>query len=482
MKERKKATIGLSLIPIIFMAGFLIFANLVNNVWESGWIDVHIPLLFSAVVAGVIAIFFLNYKWSELEEGIVDIIKASMGSILVLMVVGVVVGTWILSGIVPTMIFYGINILNPTIFLVVTLLICSIVSLAIGSSWTTVATVGIALMGIGVGLGIPKPVIAGAIISGAYFGDKMSPLSDTTNLAPAVSGAGLFEHIRHMIYTTAPSMIISIIFFGVYGLKYSDGAMDEESVSAITGALSNAFNINPILLLGPVLVIAMVALKVPPLPGLFCGALMGAIFAAIFQGASVLTIIDAMHNGVTMETGSKIVDELVSGGGLDGMMWTISLIICALIFGGIMEKTGMLRALAEGILRMAKRTGDLIFGTVLTSVVINVLSDQYLAIVIPGRIYKEEYENRGLHPKNLSRTLEDSGTLTSPLIPWNGCGAFMIGTLALAPWTYVPYCILNLMNPLVAIFYGYTGISIAKKEKQPEVLASVPGGQLPENV
>lgn len=470
MKERKQASLGLALIPVLFLVVFLAYAMMVNNVWESGWIDVHIPLITSAMFAAAIAIFALNYTWAELEEGIVDIIKASMGAVLILMIIGVVIGTWLQSGVVPAMIYYGLQVLNPGIFLVATLLITSFVSLATGSSWTTAATVGIALMGVGQGLGIPVPVIGGAIISGAYFGDKMSPLSDTTNLAPAVAGANLFDHIRHMVYTTGPSYIITLIIFAIIGFGYSKGTIDQSTVDGISNALIGTFNLNPLLLLAPVLVIGMVVMKIPAIPGLFSGGIIGAIFAWIFQGAGLNDVIDAMHYGVSFDTGNDIVNDLVSGGGLDGMMWTVSLILCAMMFGGVMEKTGMLRAIAQGMLKFATNVGGLITTTIVTSIVMNVIAgDQYLAIVIPGRMYKEEYDKRGLHPKNLSRTLEDAATLTSPLVPWNSCGAYMIGTLGLDPWTYVPYCFLNWINPLIAIFYGYTGITIEKVAPEDQV-------------
>ena len=327
-------------------------------------------------------------------------------------------------------------------------------------------------MGVGQGLGIPVPVIGGCIISGAYFGDKMSPLSDTTNLAPGVAGADLFDHIRHMIFTTGPSYVVCLVVFGLMGMKYASGEIDQVGIDSMLSALDATYSINPILLIAPILVIVMVVMKVPAIPGLFMGGLLGGIFAFMFQGADMLGIIDAMHYGYGVETGNEVVDSLVSGGGLHGMMWTVSLILCAMIFGGIMEKTGMLAAIAGGILKVAKRTGDLIVATMLTSLAMNfVAGDQYLAIVIPGRMYKEEYDRRGLHPKNLSRTLEDAATLTSPLVPWNSCGAYMIGTLGLTPWTYVPYCVLNLVNPLVAAFYGYTGISIEKIDTSKEASA-----------
>jgi NhaC family Na+:H+ antiporter len=459
MKETKKATIGIAMIPLLFLIGSLI---LTLSQWGG---DPHIPIFTSAIVAAVVAMTGLNYSWKEIEEGIVDTIKMSMGAILILMIIGMVVGTWILAGIVPTMIYYGLKILSPGVFLLATLVICSIVSLATGSSWTTAATVGIALMGVGMGLGMPPHIIAGAIISGAYFGDKMSPLSDTTNLAPAMAGADLFDHIRHMIYTTGPSYIISAILFALIGMRYAGGALDASGINMLLDGLSNAFTLSPILLLAPVLVIVIVVMKTPAIPGLFGGAVLGGLFAAMFQGAGMSDIIGALHYGYASATGIEAIDSLLSRGGMDSMMWTVSLILCAMTFGGVMEKTGMLHAVAEQILKLAKNTGSLVVATIFTAVAMNLIAgDQYLSIVIPGRMYKSAFDERNLHPKNLSRVLEDSGTLTSPMIPWNTCGAYMITTLGIAPWTYVPYCFLNILNPLVSIFYGFTGITMEKVE------------------
>lgn len=460
--QKKQATIGMALVPILFLVVSLFYVIIIKD----GGADVHIPLFTSAMFAAVFAMVVLKFSWVELEEGIVDVIKMSMGAIIILMIIGMVVGTWIASGVVPTMIYYGLKILSPGIFLVATLLICSIVSLATGSSWTTAATVGIALMGVGHGLGFDPAMTAGAIISGAYFGDKMSPLSDTTNLAPAVSGANLFDHIKHMIYTTGPSYIVAIFVFGALGLGGS-GNVDASAIDETLGLLNASFNINPFLLLIPVIVIGAVIMKVPAIPGLFGGALLGGLAMMLFQGTdSILDVIGTLHYGFSIETGNAMVDSLLSRGGMDSMMWTISLILCALTFGGVMEKTGMLRALADGILSLLKGRGGLVLSTVLTAVVMNVIAgDQYLAIVIPGRMYKESYDKMGLHPKNLSRALEDSATLTSPLIPWNTCGAYMISTLGVAAWSYVPYCIINLLNPIISIVYGYTGITMSPAEE-----------------
>lgn len=465
-KTLKPVTLGISLVPIAFLILFLI-ASLTTFETNLGLPDisvaVQIPLFISALFAAWIATTLLGQKWSDLEEGIAETIKMSMGAILILMTIGMVVGTWIVSGIVPAMIYYGLKILTPGMFLAATLIICSIVSLATGSSWTTAGTVGIALMGIGQGLGIPAPMVGGAIISGAYFGDKMSPLSDTTNLAPAMAGATLFDHIRHMLFTTGPSYVISLILFSIIGLRFTGNQMDNAAILALSQGLSGIYNLNPLLLFAPVLVIAMVIFRIPALPGLFCGAVLGGIFSMVFQGTSVNDVLNVLYSGYVSTTGIESIDALLTGGGLTKMMSTVSLIMCAMMFGGVMERSGMLGAIASSILKLAKSTGSLVTATILSSVFINIIAgDQYLAIVIPGRMYKNAFDERGLAPKNLSRCLEDSGTLTSPLIPWNTCGATMIGTLGLAPFAYVPFCFLNLINPIISIIYGFTGFTMDK--------------------
>lgn len=456
-KMKKKATLGHALIPM----AFIIVALIVTMQFWGG--DPHLPILFSAVVAAIVAIVGLGFTWKELEDGIVDTIKMSMQAILILMIIGMIIGTWILGGIVPTMIYYGLKLLSPSIFLVATCLLCSVVSLATGSSWTTAGTVGIALIGVGIGLGMNPGIVAGAIISGAYFGDKMSPLSDTTNLAPAMAGSTLFEHIRHMIYTTGPSLIIALILYGIIGMRFAGNELDTAAINEILTGIEANFNISLILLLAPVLVIVMVIMKVPAMPGLIGGTVLGALFAFLFQGADMTSIVEAAHYGYYSETGVTVIDDLLSRGGLDSMMWTVSLILCAMSFGGVMEKSGMLEAIAQSILKLAHGTGSLVLATIITIIAMNMMAgDQYLAIVIPGRMYRQIYEDRGLHPKNLSRVLEDAGTLTSPLVPWNSCGLFMSSTLGVATLVYLPYCFLNLINPLISIFYGFTGITMEK--------------------
>lgn len=464
-KQKREATLLEALIPVVITIGLLMYGVLPVFGIEG---DVHIPLILGAMLAAIMAVFRLGYTWKEVEDGIVSTIAGTMQAILILAIIGMIIGTWIQSGVVPTIIYYGLMILNPSFFLVAACLLCCVVSLATGTSWGTAGTIGIALMGIGMGLGVPGPVTAGAIISGAYFGDKMSPLSDTTNLAPAMAGAALFDHIRHMVYTTGVSLVIALIGFGVLGAGYAGKGADTSSVTEVMNLMKQSFNLNPLLLLIPVLVFIMVAKKTPAVPGLFIGTLLGGIAGMIFQGVSFGDVLDAMQNGVVSETGNAMIDDLLTGGGYQSMMWTISLILSALTFGGILDKTGMLETIAKRILKFARSTGALVTATIFTSIFTNVLAgDQYLAIVLPGKMYREEYHKRGLAPRNLSRCLEDAGTLTSPLIPWNTCGAAMSTYLGVPTIEYIPYCFLNLVNPIVSIVFGFTGFTMMKLENDP---------------
>jgi len=462
MKEQqqaKTATLGHALFVILFLVVILAFSLIVLGS------DPHIPLILATIVAGLVGVFILGYSWSDLEESIIATIGMAMQAVLILMVIGSIIGTWILSGTVPTMIYYGLQILSPGIFLVATTLICMIVSVSTGSSWTTAGTVGIALMGVGIGLGIPEGVVAGAIVSGAYFGDKMSPLSDTTNLAPAMAGTTLFEHIKSMMWTTIPAITIALILFGIMGGRYAGQELNAVEISNMLAAMRDNFNINLALLIPPIVVIAIVVMKIPALPGLMTGVLLGGVFAAIFQGAGLGDFIDAAHYGFELESGNEIVDQLLSRGGLDGMMWTISLILIALSFGGVLEKTGMLHAIGGAILQFANSTGSLIAATVLTCLAVNLLSgEQYIALVIPGRMYKDAYHERGIHPKVLSRALEGGGTVTSALIPWNTCGAFMWSTLGVHPFTYLPYAFFNLAMPVAEIIAGFLGFGVFNED------------------
>lgn len=461
-EKQKKPSFGLALIPVVFLV-LALFITIVLLGQQA-----HIPLILAAAVAAGVAVY-LKYSWKEIQNGMIHGINLAMGAILILMVVGTMIGTWISGGIVPTMIYYGLQVLSPGIFLVATMIICSVISLGTGSSWSTAGTVGVALIGVGQGLGVPIPMVAGAIISGAYFGDKMSPLSDTTNLAPAVAGTDVFSHIRHMVYTVVPAYTIALGLFAFLGARFSGGVLDSQNIEIMLTTIKSQFFIHPLLLLPPILVIVMVVLKIPPLPALLGGTVLGALFAVFTQSKSLAEIVQAAHSGYVSNSGVAVVDELLTRGGLMSMMETVALIICALSFGGIMERTHMLEALASALLKRVRRTGSLVATTIFSCIGMNIIAaDQYIAIVVPGRMFKNAFDAKGLHPKNLSRVLEDSGTVTSPLIPWNSCGAFMGATLGVSPLLYLPYAFLNLTQPLVSMFYGYTGITMEKVDQEQE--------------
>lgn len=464
-RTKKQATLLDALLSIGFLVAVLVTCLVVLKEYE---ISAHIPLIVGGIFIGCVAIFKLGFTWKELEDGILNTINSTMPSILILLVVGMLIGTWILSGVVPSMIYWGLNILSPGIFLVATTLICAIVSISTGSSWTTAGTIGIALLGIGSALGIPAKIVAGSIISGAYFGDKMSPLSDTTNLAPAMAGTTLFEHIKHMLYTTIPALVISLVLYAVIGLKYTGNQIDTSQITEIQTALLGNFNtLSPLLLLIPVAVIIMVILKVPAVPALIIGTLLGGFVGIVVQDASIADAFVIAKSGYISNTGMEFVDSLLTRGGLDSMLGTVSLMLCALVTGGILEKTGMLEVLAKSILKVAKGTFGLIFATIFTCIGTNLaVADQYLSIVIPGSMYKDAFRKQGLDPKNLSRALEDSATITSPLIPWNTCGAYMSATLGVGSFAFLPFAFFNLLCPIISLIYGATGISIAKLPKE----------------
>ena len=487
LKTPRKPTLFLSLIPLV-----VLIALLGTNVYLFGDDTLsgsnQMALLLAATVAGVIAVK-LGYDWLEIQKGVVKSISSAMSAILILLLIGSLSGTWLISGVVPAMIYYGLKILNPTIFLVAACAVAAIVSLATGSSWSTVATVGIALLGIGKALGLGEGLIAGAIISGAYFGDKMSPLSDTTNLAPAMAGTDLFTHIRYMILTTGPSITITLVIFLVWGFFIEAGPASND-IPNILASIDNTFNINPLLFIVPVAVIAMIVKKVPALPALLAGTLLGALAAIIFQphifdsisgitdGNSLksgyIAIMQAMYTRISITTDNEMVNNLLSTGGMAGMLNTIWLILTAMVFGGVMESAHMLQRIASEIIRLAHSTGSLIASTAGTCLFFNITaSDQYLAIVVPGRMFRATFRDRGLKPEVLSRTLEDSGTVTSVLVPWNTCGATQSTVLGVATLTYAPFCFFNIISPLMTIIFGYFNIKIRriKPEEQQKIAA-----------
>ncbi len=480
MTEKRAPGLLLALTPVFFLIILLsVNVSIFSDDGPSG--SNQIILMLTAAVTTVIGVS-LGYSWAEIQEGMVRNINTAMPSILILFVIGALAGSWMISGIVPAMIYYGLEILNPGIFLFAACAVCSIVSIATGSSWTTAATVGIALMGIGKTLGIYEGYVAGAIISGAYFGDKMSPLSDTTNLAPAVAGTDLFTHIRYMTITTFPSISIALLIFLLIGFfNGSDQSIDQ--IGMMQKALASKFDINGWLFIVPALVVVMIIRKMPALPVLVVGTLLGIVCALMFQRDLVAEVggsddlsglfagsMISLYGETAFETSMPMVSDLLGSGGMAGMLNTIWLIVSAMIFGGAMERTKMLQVIAQSIINRVRTIGGLFSSTVGTCLFFNITaSDQYLAIVIPGRMYHKIYNEKGLAPENLSRTLEDSGTVTSVLVPWNTCGAYHAGILGVSPFTYVPYCFFNLISPLMTIIFGIIGFRIRKLSQKVHV-------------
>jgi len=475
-KTHKTPSLIDALIPMLFLIGSLTLAVYLFGD-DASWGPNQIALTFSSLIAAFIGLKN-KYTWEEMGNGVSKSINQALPAIFILLAVGALIGTWVMSGTVTTMIYYGLKILNPDIFYPTVVIVSAIISASIGSSWTTVGTIGVGLIGIAHGMGMSMPITAGAIISGAYFGDKLSPLSDTTNLAPAVAGAKLYDHIKHMLWTTIPSMVIALVVFTILGLNSNavgDMSVQEQTLKAI----NDNFNTSIWLFVPVIVVIALAMMKLRPFPTILIGALTGGVFAVIFQPEQVSQFVNnpelshpmvmiagvwkAMYTGFTTTTGFDTIDELVNRGGMNSMLEVIWLILSALMFGGVMEETGLLNRLVISLLKMVSNTGSLIATTIFTSIGTNIVaSDQYMAIVLPGRMYRLEYEKRNLAPENLSRTLEDAGTITSPLIPWNTCGAYMSGTLGVATVAYLPFAVFNYINPLVAIILGYSGFSIKK--------------------
>ena len=458
-------------------------------------VDPHIPMFVGVIIAALISLK-LGYRWAAVEEMMVTGISRAMQAILILAIVGMMVGVWLLSGTIPTMIYYGLKLLSPSIFLIASVLICSITSLATGTSWGTMGTMGLALMGIASGLGMPIGPTAGAILAGAYFGDKLSPLSDTTNLAPAMAGTDVFTHVKYMIKATIAAYAIALIFFGVYGFKHASSSnVDTSQVTELMNGLQATFNINPILLLPPVVVILAIAFKVPAIPGITLGVIVGAILAPIFQGnvnifvedggqyvldhagATFGDILSVARNGFVCNTGLEALDSLLSTGGLMNMASSILMTIIAMMFGGIMEGTKQLEVIIDKVTKVVKSGPGLIAATEVTCIASNaVMPEQYISILIPGRMYAGAYRKAGIHPKSLSNALESAGTVTSCLIPWNTCGMYIAATLGVSAGTYIPWAVFNYTMPIVTLLLAFVGVTVTKMT--PEEQAKADAGEL----
>ena len=472
INRNKQLSIVEALIPVaalITMLGFNVYVY--GDAALSG--SNQFVLLLGAAVAAIVG-FFNKVSFQKMMDEVAENIKSTVGAILILLMVGALAGTWLVSGIIPSMIYYGLQILSPAIFLPATLIICSIISIATGSSWTTSATVGIALIGVGGALGFDLGMVAGAVVSGAYFGDKLSPMSDTTNLAPAMAGTDLFTHIKYMTLTTIPTYIITLLLFIVLGLSVD--VKGDVNIATLLTDIKASFTISPWLFAVPVIVIGLIIKKTEPLIALLIGTLLAGVFALIFQphiinqiaGVDQMTIqsaykgiMDAITIDVIIPTENKTLESLFTSGGMQKMLGTIWLILCAMVFGGIMDAIGALARISQALLKLAHTTFGLFAATVGSCLALNITaSDQYLAIVVPGKMFAQAYKDKGLAPENLSRTLEDAGTVSSVLIPWNTCGAYHAGTLGVSTFDYLPYAFFNIISPFMTLIFAAFNIKI----------------------
>lgn len=440
----------------MFCLGFLLVSMIASVIWLN--IPTHINLIASIAVTLLVAWFNNGRDWKQLADAIDYGGKICIQPTIIMMLIGALIAAWIVCGTVPMIIYYGLKIISPSVFLLTASIITAIIGIATGSSWSAAGTVGVALMGIGAGLEVNPSMTARAIISGAYLGDKMSPMSDTTNLAPAVSEADLFDHIKAMVYTTFPAFLISLVVYGVLGMKHSSGAVESEAVAATLKAIEDNFNMNIWLLLPAVAVIVMAAKKCPSIPTLLVSTLVGVILALIFQGEGFGEITNILNSGFSIETGIEEFDTLMSRGGLQSMLSTAALGILGMLYGAIMEKTGLLNAFLTAIKPLIKNLGGLVLAVVLTcTLLLAATASQTLAIIVGGRMFVTEFRKRDLLPQTLSRTLEDSGTIISPLIPWSLCGAYMAGTLGVSTVAYLPFAVFCWIDPIIAVIYGFTG-------------------------
>lgn len=478
-KQTRQATLSESIFVITILI-ISIFTSVFLFKHDSTAGPIQLALTFTAFV-GILLGFKNGVAWKTIEKEVGKSVALASNAVFILFCVGALVATWILSGTVPAMIYYGLKLLSADVFYPSVALICAFVSLSIGSSWTTIATVGIALFSIGELLGLSTAVTTGAIVSGAYFGDKMSPLSDTTNLAPAVAGSELFSHIRHMVWVSVPSFIIAVILYSIAGAVLSPSDSVVPDLGDMNAALTSQFSIGLHLLIPLVILLFMAYKRIPALPTIFTGALIGAVFALLFQRHTVVnavglveadstllflkSIMQIMFEGYKSNTGIEAIDKLLSKGGMANMVTTVWLILSAMLMAGVLTSVGVLVKIVDSLKHMAKTTGSLIATTLSNAFLMNILAgEQYISIVLPGQIWREEFKRRQLAAVNLSRCLEDAGTLTSPLVPWTTCGAYIFGVLNLASFAYIPFCFFNLINPIISAIYGFTGFTILKQE------------------
>jgi len=476
MENQKTPSLFLAVMPIIILTSMLFLNMLFFEDTLSG--PNQTALIATAIICGIIALCY-GKKWSLIKEKIFQTIMTTMESILILILIGALSGSWMISGIIPMMIYYGVEIMHPTYILAASVVLCSLISLATGSSWSTIATIGVAIIGIGNAFGLNEGMVAGAIISGAYFGDKMSPMSDTTNLAPAVSGGEIFTHIRYMMITTGPAWILSIIIFIFIGI-FQSSTVGNIEIQAIRDAISANFNTSPCLLLVPVVLIAIIIKKMPAIPAMLVGIVLALVFGLVFQNDLYEKLIvsgdftnryaimfQSVFGKMSITTGIAEVDDLLSTGGMLGMLNTVFLIISALIFTGTMDAAGCLKRITDTMVSFVKSRVSLVGSTLLSGIIFNITAcDQYLAIVIPGKMMQKVYKEKGYKPEVLSRALEDSSTVTSVLVPWNTCGATQAKVLGVSTFAYLPYCFFNLLSPIINVLVTAMNYKIRKIEQK----------------
>jgi NhaC family Na+:H+ antiporter len=483
--ENRELKIWEALIPVILLMALLAY----NIFFADGVMLGDYSNQFILIIGGIIAAIVGFFNKATFQCMLVEIwgnLKTTFVPILILVLVGALAGTWLISGVIPAMVYYGLQVLSPSVFLPASVIICAIISIATGSSWTTSATVGIALIGIGGALGIDSGMIAGAVISGAYFGDKMSPLSDTTNLAPALAGTDLFTHIKYMAFTTVPTILITLVVFGILSTTIeTSGSAD---ISLLLKSIDTTFHITPWLFLVPLIVVALVLFKTNPLIALGTGVVMAIIFAFIFQpevlnnldSSKIDAVITSVFTDIQIQTDNEKLNELFSSGGIIGMIWTILLIIAAMVFGGIMDAIGALAKITKVLLSIASSAFGLFATTVISCLGLNIIaSDQYLAIVIPGKMFKDAYKDKGLAPENLSRTLEDAGTVTSVLIPWNTCGAYQSSVLGVGVADYFIYAVFNWLSPFMTLLFAAFSIKIKQLVEKEPAMSTLKEGPSP---
>jgi NhaC family Na+:H+ antiporter len=461
---KRKPTFIESIIPLIGM-GFLLGVG--YGIYQ---LRPEILLICAAIVAGIIG-SRLGYSFKEMEQGIIEALAKAMPAMLILISVGTLIGSWLASGTIPLLIYYGMQLISPKMYLVTACIICSLVSICTGTSWGTVGTIGVALIGIARGLGIPPAPAAGAIVAGAYFGDKISPFSDTTNLAPAVARSNLFDHIKHMLWTTAPAWGLGLIVYYIVGRNYGNSNITSPQMTTILTTIEKNFNLNLVLLLPVAVIIYFAVTKKPTIPGIIISSFLASILAMVYQGKSLADVVLAMTVGHKSQTGVQVVDELLSRGGLQGMMGVTLIAFCAFSFGGIIQKTGMLGVILDRLLKVARTIGALVTANVISCITIAIMTgSSYLSILIPGELFAPAYQRRKLAAKNLSRILEDAGTVVVPLIPWSMAGVFMAGTLGVPTLKYIPWAVMCYAGFLVAILFGHTGLTMAPKIREDETI------------